>query len=260
MFAFRTLKNQRGFSMVEMLIAIAIGALLLGVAVRSFTKQQTLFKNQADGSVIRETARFSIQELTRDLRMAGYGVPSAVGITSATVNSITFLSNTDEISTTVPGDLAASATAITVNSATGFTTGKTIVILSATKSPVLYDLKTISSVAGNVINLTSGLSRAYLASDITVVNGYNTVSMTYNSVSHIVTKSVAGVIKDRENVTTLAYAYLDKTGATLSAPVSAANLPNIRRINISMTLQDPNNTSATTAIDNTHVNLRNMNQ
>lgn len=42
-----------------------------------------------------------------------------------------------------------------------------------------------------------------------------------------------------ENVTALSFSYLDKDGNTIAAPVSSANLPNIKQIDISLTAQAP---------------------
>ena len=253
----RTLKNQYDMTMVELLVALAIGSLLLAVAVLTFTKQQTLFKNQGDSSNIRALGRYAIQELTKDLRSMGFGLPSNDDITSATSTSITYLSNTANLTTTIPATVNAGATSFTVTSATGFSAGNNVVIYDAFANTV-SDLKVISTVAGNVITLTSVLTHGYSGTNI--MSAYNTVVYNFDSVNSKITRTVAGTVKDiLGDVTGMTFVYKDKADTVLSAPVSSANLKNIRKIEISVTLTDPKNSVATTTF-NTHVNLRNLDQ
>lgn len=258
MIATRILKSQYGMTMVELLIAIAVGSLVLGGTVIVFTKQQSLFKNQGDSNAIRALGRFGVQELTKDLRMAGFGLPANKAITAATDTSITYRSNTDNLATTAPSAINSGSSNITVTDATGFAAGQNVAVYYPF-SNTTSDLKTISSVAGNVITLTSGTANAYSNTPNMVV-GYHTIVYTYDSANTRVTKTVDGASNDLiSNVTGLTFAYKDKTGAALATPVSAANLANIRRIDISLVLLDPQNVNATTTF-NTQVNVRSMNQ
>lgn len=248
----RTLKNQSGMSLVELLVAVAVGSLVLGVGVIAFTKQQTLFKNQADSSTIRALGRFAIQELTRDLRMAGYGLPANKAITAISSTSITYRSNTDNLVATTPSSINSGSSNITVVSATGFAAGQNVAIFYPF-SNTTSDLKAISSVSGNIITLTSGTANAYSKFPNMVV-GYHAIAYTYDSANTKITKTLDGASSDLiANVTGLALVYKDKTGTV------TATLANIRRIDITLTLQDPDNPNATSTF-NTQVNLRNMNQ
>lgn len=258
MIAIRILKNQCGMTMIELLIALAIGSLVLGGSIIVFTKQQTLFKNQGDAGNIRALGRLGIQELTRELRMIGFGLPANKAITEATGTSVTYRANTDNLVATTPGAINSGSSNITVTDATGFVAGQNVVVYYPF-SNTTSDLKTISSVAGNVITVSSGTANAY-ASFPNMVAGYHTIVYTYDSANTKITKTVDGASNDLiSNVTGLTFAYKDKTGAALATPVSSANRPNIRRIDISLTLQDPDNSNATTTF-NTQVNVRSMNQ
>jgi prepilin-type N-terminal cleavage/methylation domain-containing protein len=268
--SFYALKNQKGFNLLEMIIAMVIGILVMGVVILAFTKQQTLFKNQKDSTVVRETARFAALELTKDLRMIGYGVPSTCvdstanigAITLADVGHVTYYANTDDVGSTTTANLVATNTAITVNSAAGFVNGGTIAIFSSMTTPVVCEIKTIKSasgVVGNVINITTGLANAYTTANSTVVNSVHTVDILYNAANTKFTKSIDGAAKDTEHVATMTLTYNNLTSATLSPlPLSAANRSIVRNIVVGLTLTDPKNPSVATTTDNTQINLRNL--
>ena len=77
---FNYLNNQRGVSMVEYIMGAAVGVLILGVSIIVFTNQQSLIKDQNDSANIRAKGRLAIKTLAKEIRMAGYGLPSNQGI------------------------------------------------------------------------------------------------------------------------------------------------------------------------------------
>lgn len=64
-----------GFTLTELLIAMATSGLLLGTIVSSFIAQQKSYNLQAQIVEMTHNARIAIDRITRDLRTAGYGVP-----------------------------------------------------------------------------------------------------------------------------------------------------------------------------------------
>jgi type IV pilus assembly protein PilW len=71
---------QRGFSIVEMMVAITIGLFLLAGAISVFLTSKTTYNIQDDLGRIQENARFTLEQLTFDLRMAGYyGCSASLG-------------------------------------------------------------------------------------------------------------------------------------------------------------------------------------
>ncbi|HVL55463.1 MAG TPA: PilW family protein [Burkholderiaceae bacterium] len=68
----RRSQRQRGFSLVELMVAVTIGAMLVGAALAA-----TLMSRQIGGvnsavSMMQANARFALATLERDLRMTGY--------------------------------------------------------------------------------------------------------------------------------------------------------------------------------------------
>lgn len=64
--------RQRGFSLVELMVAIAIGIFLLAGAITLFTNSKRTYTEQDDMARIQESLRFASQLISRDVRAAGY--------------------------------------------------------------------------------------------------------------------------------------------------------------------------------------------
>ncbi len=69
------IKNQSGFTLVEMMIASVIALIVIGGSIYVFTTQQSLLKDQNDNTKVRAKGRLAIKILAREVRMAGFGVP-----------------------------------------------------------------------------------------------------------------------------------------------------------------------------------------
>lgn len=80
---------QRGFTMVEILVAMAIGLFLLAGVFQLFiaNKQSSLIQNNL--SHIQENGRFAISQLGRAIRKAGFKADSTDSVTFATVGATT---------------------------------------------------------------------------------------------------------------------------------------------------------------------------
>ena len=64
--------NQKGFSLPEMLVSIAISAIIMGAAFGSYTVIQNSFDWQNDMKSIGQSARAITNIINKDIRMAGY--------------------------------------------------------------------------------------------------------------------------------------------------------------------------------------------
>ncbi len=85
----------RGFSLVELMVAITIGLMILAAVSAVFVSSKRSYSTQDRLSRLQENARFAIQFLTRDIRMAGYsGCAKDIVNTNNTLNNSTsFLYN-----------------------------------------------------------------------------------------------------------------------------------------------------------------------
>ena len=76
--------KNKGFSLIEVMIAMLIGILLMTGAVGLFISNKRIYKEHDAAGRLQENARFAINMLVKDIRMAGF-----VGC----VDDFTYLSN-----------------------------------------------------------------------------------------------------------------------------------------------------------------------
>jgi type IV pilus assembly protein PilW len=88
-----------GFTLIELIIAMAVGLIVLGAVYGVFTIQNKSFKTQEQIVEMQQNTRVAMDMMTREIRMAGYDPthnPRQAGIVSATANSINFTADLDE--------------------------------------------------------------------------------------------------------------------------------------------------------------------
>jgi hypothetical protein len=161
------------------------------------------------------------------------------------------------VSANLAADISAGATAFTVDSAASFAAGDKIAVYKIFDASA-YDLKTISSIAGNVITVGSAFANSYSTSQSVAISKYRQIALALDNANHTIAKTADSVeITEIPNVATngLSLVYKDNSGATLSSPV--ATPANIRKIEITLNMLDPENPN-TAATFKTDVNLRNM--
>lgn len=80
--------TQDGFSLPELLIAMAIGLIITAAAMSSFITQRRSFALQEQVSEMVQSARVAMDIMTREIRMAGYD-PTGAGFPGVTPNYTT---------------------------------------------------------------------------------------------------------------------------------------------------------------------------
>ena len=75
--------NNKGMSLVEILIAIVISTIVITAAYASYSVIRSNYDFQQDMKYMSETARSVVKMIARDIRMAGYTEFDAVQITEA---------------------------------------------------------------------------------------------------------------------------------------------------------------------------------
>ena len=64
----RTSPGQRGFTMAELVIAMAVFTVIIGAVVMLFSKSQTIFRTEQGVSEMDQNARLLMDFLTRDIQ------------------------------------------------------------------------------------------------------------------------------------------------------------------------------------------------
>ena len=108
----KQMKNEKGFTLIEVLIAMTIGIALLGTAVYTYTKQDKIIRTGNRETVTRGMVRLALDKMVTEIRRAGYGTSPgdsvagrpAWGISAASATSITYRANTDNVMTNVSVD------------------------------------------------------------------------------------------------------------------------------------------------------------
>jgi len=72
MTAYKPFQRQSGLSLIEIMIALVIAMLLLLGTMSMFTSNKRIYREQDQMGRLQENARFAIELLVRDIRMAGY--------------------------------------------------------------------------------------------------------------------------------------------------------------------------------------------
>jgi len=85
-------RKEHGFTMVELLVAMAMAVIVMGALYSTFKSQQDSYVNQEVVAEMQQNLRAALYMMARDIRIAGYD-PSELadaGIVSAGPNSINF--------------------------------------------------------------------------------------------------------------------------------------------------------------------------
>lgn len=64
-------QNNLGFTLIELLVGLSLGVFIIGVAFLYFVSSAQTFRVQTNESLIQENARFALEILTQNLRLAG---------------------------------------------------------------------------------------------------------------------------------------------------------------------------------------------
>jgi prepilin-type N-terminal cleavage/methylation domain-containing protein len=281
---FDTQKNEKGFTLIEMLISMVIGIALLGTAIYSYTKQDSLLRDENSNVQLRNFARLAVDELVPEIRMAGFGFPPgdstlttprpARAIVVADATTFTYMANTDDISINSNADgIATTDNWVSCDdpAAAGFAAGDNAVFFNA-NDPIEWNSYTVDGVFATSIDWDVGEANGFLIETATkgipvVVSNYHTITIFYDAGTQLITVTddngtFAGgddtTITVANNVSELTFSYFDANGNPLAAlPLSAADLGDIRRVQIFVTVvnADDNNLTATLR---TNIHLRNM--
>ncbi len=86
------LRQNDGMSLVELLVAVAIGLVLLGGVYQVFLSSDTGYRYNQEHSRLQENSRFLVDYLTREVRMSGYmGCATQIGSYINILNSTDFI-------------------------------------------------------------------------------------------------------------------------------------------------------------------------
>jgi prepilin-type N-terminal cleavage/methylation domain-containing protein len=132
-------RSLRGFSLIEVLVATAITVGVGSIVFQLFHQNERIFRDEAVRVEMQQTARMVVSQIGDDIRIAGQGIPPALGdvilpgTSGQRLNIRAGFSTTETIVTTSPPISATLGTPITlkVENTSGFSTGKQIFVWNA---------------------------------------------------------------------------------------------------------------------------------
>ncbi len=83
----RTMGGQRGFTLVELLIAVTISIVLMGGVVAIFTTANTTYSGESIKAGAREDARAAFDMMVTELAMAGFDPTQSTNFTAFSISS-----------------------------------------------------------------------------------------------------------------------------------------------------------------------------
>ena len=107
----KPLSTQRGLSLVEILIGLALSLLILSAVAYVFAGSSASYRQQESSSTVQESGRIALEVLNRDIRMAGNPGCGNVAFLS---HASPLLFSDDLVLAVAPGATAADPDAITV--------------------------------------------------------------------------------------------------------------------------------------------------
>ena len=116
MFKSNRLKNEKGFTLIEVMIAGLITVIVLAGSIYVFVKQDKLIRQENARTDLRALGRLAMTELATEIRRAGYGFPDGQGLILAEAAKLTFYANTYFL---MDGTLVV---CLSISAAYGFTT------------------------------------------------------------------------------------------------------------------------------------------
>ena len=111
----RNRDDARGFSLIEMLVALGVGAIVIAGAIALMISTQRHFESTSKDRYLQETARVALGHLSNNLRMAGFGVDPALAFDFgqlATARMDRALGGATFSTTAYPSDSGASCTSL----------------------------------------------------------------------------------------------------------------------------------------------------
>lgn len=102
---FNSARRQRGLSLVELMVSLVLGLLLSLGVVNIFISSKSSYQQQTALSELQENARFALDFIARDLRMAGYsGCSSEMSVANSVSGAPGFFGNFGDGLTGYDGD------------------------------------------------------------------------------------------------------------------------------------------------------------
>lgn len=245
------LGEPRGLTLIEILVTLCVFLIILSAIYSIFESSQRTYALGAAKTTIQQNARVALEQSVRDLRLAGYGFPTAGQvITDATPTSLTFWADLTNTSTRSANDTNAGDTTLAVQDAAGIHVGDTIYLINGGESQQLRVQVVNTGVNPNTITVNAGATTFYPSGS--PVGRPTSVTFCWNDANGSPGPPNCGpeattLYKDAgegggweplaDDVQTFQLRYFDADDSEILPPIAGAELANIRRITIDLQIR-----------------------
>ena len=251
-------RQEQGYSLAELLVVCAVlGLVMAGVLTLSMTGTTVALSGQ-NRTEAQQGARSTLL-MEEDLRLAGYGFPASTVanpvFVAASATSVTFWADLTNTSTTLSAPAAAGASTLTVTSGAGFANPDLIYVINGGQ----WETTTVVSATATTLTLNAGLvatPNAYPAG--TQVGHPRQITYSWDGVGTLSKNAGTGAQPAATGVTAFQLSYYDSTETLIPTASLSANLANIRRVVISMTVQSAAAQNRSTFTLNASIRPRNL--
>ena len=258
--------DQEGYTLIELLIALAMMGLIMAGVATAYSVGSATYLTGSNQAQVQQDTRVALMMLEEDLRLIGYGYPTATtlpkitNVTSTSTNvSITFWADLAGGSTVLAADVAAGATTLTVPSPTNIVTGDIIYLVNGAQ----WERRPVNAVTAGTPNtaITVGAATAqYQNCPCLFPRGVQVgrpklIVHAWNQGAGAITRDIGdgnGAQTLVTGVQAFALTYLDANGNTTTTPA------NIRQVMINMTIQSASTFDGGTAVITTDIRPRNL--
>ena len=248
----RMFRKNKGFSLIELLVGMAITSILVGALYRTFIGQQNTYNIEDQVVDTQQNVRVSIDQMVRKIRMAGYGgntnILSAFVNVNGFTNIITPVHNANNVGTgddsitiiiadevsTLTQDAAKGSSQLNLNNANSiFDTGKRKYLCLNGENNYF-----VNSVSGNTVTLSTPLAEDHLINEAVSLVKAITYKLQWDSTNPTMPVLVedentgAGIQVIAENIERLQFHYTLSDGTVTDSPATPSN---IRMVKVDMT-------------------------
>lgn len=229
--------HREGLTSLEVLAASTIFLIVLFAIYLMYESNEASFAKGEVKTELQQVGRTALDTMTRDLRLAGYGVPGVpcpgtiTAIASATATPISFLADLENVSTSLSAAANTNAASLSVSSVSGFAVNNSIYLTEGSKCQPL----SVTSVdtTNKALGISPGLSASYGTGSL--VTRPRTVAYAFSQGT--ITRDLGdgtGAQVLAEKVQSLTLQYFDQTDTEILPATLSSNLGNIRRIKVTV--------------------------
>jgi len=234
------LKDKAGMSILEVLVALFLAGIVTAAIFQIYITQHKNWMIQEDITDIQQNARAAIDELNRNIRMAGYGLPSGmIPIVAYDTNPDTIIINFSRTRCSAPLEEAmpmpSSELKCDGNDISCFHDGDWVYICHpGTGDGEYFEITEVQVAAAHIQHNTMPLSKIYNKGAAVVQLDRIKYYIDYSDSLHpnlMMQVSLQSPQVYAENIYDLQFRYTMKNGTTTDAPVISSN---IREVEISL--------------------------